>query len=52
MDALIASGAPLKVLYRPGSDVGRLPDDLPKVAIDLEDEKALISAMEDVDILM
>lgn len=52
VDALIASGAPLKVLYRPGSDVSRLPDDLPKVAVDLDDEKALIGALEDVDIFM
>ncbi|KAM0511988.1 hypothetical protein ACHAPE_009344 [Trichoderma viride] len=52
VDALIASGAPLKVLYRPDSDVSRLPDDLPKVAVDLDDEKALISALEDVDILI
>lgn len=52
MDALIASGAPLKVLYRPDSDVSRLPNDLPKVAVDLDDEKALIGALEDVDILM
>lgn len=52
VDALIASGAPLKVLYRPDSDVSRLPDDLPKVAVHLDDEKALIGALEDVDILM
>lgn len=52
MDALIASGAPLKVLYRPDSDVSRLPDDLPKVAVNLDDEKALIGALEDIDILM
>lgn len=52
VDALIASGAPVKLLYRPGSDVSRLPDDLPKVAVDLDDEKALIGALEDVDILM
>ncbi|EHK48409.1 uncharacterized protein TrAtP1_009852 [Trichoderma atroviride] len=52
VDALIASGAPLKVLYRHDSDVSRLPDDLPKVAVDLDDEEALIGALEDVDILI
>jgi nucleoside-diphosphate-sugar epimerase len=52
VDALIASGAPLKVLYRPDSDVSRLPDDLPKIAVDLDDEKALIGALQEIDILM
>ncbi|KAK1236865.1 hypothetical protein MKX08_007813 [Trichoderma sp. CBMAI-0020] len=52
VDALITSGAPLKVLYRPNSDVSRLPGDLPKVAVNLDDEKALIGALEDVDILI
>lgn len=52
VDALIASGAPVKVLYRPDSDVSRLPDDVPKVAVDLDNEKALTDALKDVDILM
>lgn len=52
MDALIVSGAPVKVLYRPDSDVSRLPNNVPKVAVELDDEKALIDALEDVDILM
>lgn len=52
MDALIASGAPVKVLYRPDSDVSRLPNDVPKVAVDLDNEKALTDALKDVDILM
>ncbi|KAK4065441.1 hypothetical protein J3E69DRAFT_112903 [Trichoderma sp. SZMC 28015] len=52
VDALIASGAPVKVLYRPDSDVSRLPNDVPKVAVDLDNEKALTDALKDVDILI
>jgi nucleoside-diphosphate-sugar epimerase len=52
VDALVASGAPVKVLHRPESDISCLPSDLPKVAVDLDDEKALVDALKDVDILM
>ncbi|KAH6610502.1 hypothetical protein Trco_000522 [Trichoderma cornu-damae] len=52
VDALIASGAPVKVLYRPDSDVSRLPDKVPKVAVDVDDDKALVEALQDVDILI
>lgn len=53
--ALIATGAPVKVLYRPGSDVSALPDSVAKVAVDLESEgenETLITALQGVDILM
>ncbi|KAK7948015.1 uncharacterized protein PG986_008901 [Apiospora aurea] len=51
--ALIASGAPIRVLHRPGSDVSMLPSasNLTTVAIDLEDQPALVSALEGIDIV-
>ncbi|KAH8653828.1 NmrA-like family-domain-containing protein [Xylariales sp. PMI_506] len=48
--ALIATGAPTKVLYRPGSDVSSLPSTVTTIPVDVEDEAALVSALKDVDI--
>lgn len=50
--ALIASGAPVKVLYRPGSDISSLPDSVAKISIDLDDQDAVISVLQDVDVVM
>lgn len=50
--SLAASGAPLKVLYRPGSDVSGLPEGVQAVEVDLADEDALVRALDDVDILL
>ncbi|KAI3058766.1 hypothetical protein CBS147353_10659 [Aspergillus niger] len=53
--ALIATGAPVKVLYRPGSDVSALPDSVAKVAVNLESDgenETLIAALQDIDIVI
>lgn len=50
--ALAASGAPITVLYRPGSDVSGLPYGVNTISVDVEDQKALVSALQDVDIAM
>jgi nucleoside-diphosphate-sugar epimerase len=50
--ALIASGTPVKVLYRPGSDVSSLPDSIATVAVDLADHGQVVAALQDVDIVM
>ncbi|KAI8271190.1 Eugenol synthase 1 [Colletotrichum sp. SAR11_239] len=50
--ALIASGAPVRVLTRPGSDVSSLPDDVEKVEVDVNDEERLVSALKDIDIVI
>jgi uncharacterized protein YbjT (DUF2867 family) len=52
--ALIKSGAPVKILHRPGSDTSQLPvaANCTKVEVDVEDQDALVSALQDVDILM
>ncbi|KAJ7491761.1 hypothetical protein B0H11DRAFT_2007756 [Mycena galericulata] len=54
VDALVASGAPIKVLYRPGSDVASLPrpSNVTSVEVDLADEEAVVSSLQDVDILI
>lgn len=52
VEALIASGAPIKVLYRPGSDVSSLPASTAKVEVDVNDEKALVEALRDIEIVM
>ncbi|RHZ49036.1 uncharacterized protein CDV56_101560 [Aspergillus thermomutatus] len=50
--ALIDSGAPIKVLYRPGSDISSLPDSVAKIAVDLADQEKVIAALQDVDIVI
>ncbi|KAI1646830.1 NmrA-like family protein [Daldinia loculata] len=51
-NALIASKAPVKVLYRPGSDASGLPPSVPRVEVDLDDQKQLIAALQDIDIVI
>ncbi|KAK8094759.1 hypothetical protein PG997_001444 [Apiospora hydei] len=52
--ALIASGAPIRVLHRPGSDISMLPSasNVTTVAVDLDDQPALVSALEGIDIVI
>ncbi|KAL4885469.1 NmrA-like family-domain-containing protein [Aspergillus karnatakaensis] len=57
--ALIASGAPIKVLHRPGSDLSSLPESVARdaVAVDLDSEDpanqaAVILALRNVDIVI
>ncbi|KAL3292608.1 NmrA-like family protein [Colletotrichum asianum] len=50
--ALIASGAPIRVLTRPGSDVSSLPDDVEKIEVDVNDEERLVGALKDIDIVI
>lgn len=50
--SLIASGAPIKILHRPESDVSDVPSTVTTVSVDVNDKDALIQALQDVDILM
>ncbi|KAF9869318.1 hypothetical protein CkaCkLH20_13235 [Colletotrichum karsti] len=50
--ALIASGAPVRVLYRPGSDISTLPEKTDKIEVDVNDEAALVQALKDIDIVI
>lgn len=50
--ALMQSGAPVKVLYRPSSDISDLPESVTSVEVDVEDQQAVEAALEDVDIVM
>ena len=52
VNALVASGAPIKVLYRPSSDVSELPPSVTTICVDVEDQEALVSALQDIDIVM
>ncbi|KAJ9149312.1 NmrA-like family protein (Rossmann-fold NAD(P)(+)-binding protein) [Pleurostoma richardsiae] len=52
VSSLVASGAPVKVLYRAGSDISGLPPTVTKVEVDVDDQDALIIALEGVDILI
>ncbi|KAF3807844.1 Isoflavone reductase-like [Colletotrichum gloeosporioides] len=52
VEALIASGAPVRVLIRPGSDVSNLPEHVEKVEVDVNDEERLVSALKDIDIVI
>ncbi|KXH66679.1 hypothetical protein CSAL01_06643 [Colletotrichum salicis] len=51
-EALIASGAPIRIIYRPGSDISSLPASITSVEVDVEDEQALINALHDIDIVI
>ncbi|KAI1370419.1 NmrA-like family protein [Hypoxylon crocopeplum] len=48
--ALVSSGAPIKVLYRPGSDVSSIPSSVAKVQVDVNNKQQLIAALDNVDI--
>ncbi|PMB69297.1 Isoflavone reductase [Beauveria bassiana] len=52
LSALIASGAPITVLHRPGSDVSSLPSHVPKIEVNVLDEDALVAALQDIDIVL
>ncbi|KAK0375972.1 hypothetical protein CLIM01_06652 [Colletotrichum limetticola] len=51
-EALIASGAPIRIIYRPGSDISSLPASVTSVEVDVNDEKALVDALHDIDIVI
>lgn len=50
--ALLTSGAPAKLLYRPGSNSNGLKGNFEEVEVDIQDQDALRAALKDVDILM
>ncbi|KAK1974278.1 hypothetical protein LZ30DRAFT_787107 [Colletotrichum cereale] len=52
VEALIASGALAKVLYRASSDISNLPAHITKVEVDVNDEAVLIEALQDIDIVI
>jgi nucleoside-diphosphate-sugar epimerase len=54
VEALAASGAPVKILYRPGSNISSLPpkSNLSSLEVNLEDQHAVESALDNIDILM
>lgn len=52
VEALATSKAPIKVLYRPGSDVSGLPPHVSKEEVDVNDQAALIAALQNIDIVM
>ncbi|KAF7550753.1 hypothetical protein G7Z17_g5506 [Cylindrodendrum hubeiense] len=52
VEALAATKAPIKILYRPGSDVSGLPPNVSKEEVDVEDVTAVIAALKDIDIVI
>ncbi|KAJ5730907.1 uncharacterized protein N7483_005415 [Penicillium malachiteum] len=46
------SSAPIRVLYRPGSDISNVPSHVEKVEVDLEDQDAVRKSLQDIDILI
>ncbi|KAH6616790.1 hypothetical protein C7974DRAFT_427714 [Boeremia exigua] len=50
--ALVASGAPVTVLYRPESDASGFPAGVPTIKVDPFDEDALVAALQDIDIVI
>jgi nucleoside-diphosphate-sugar epimerase len=49
---LASTGAPIRILYRPGSDISQLPDGVTAVEVDVSDRAALLAAIKDIDIVM
>lgn len=52
VDSLATSGAPVTVLYRPGSDASGVAGAVKPIEVDVEDEGALVAALQDIDIVM
>lgn len=52
VDALAATGAPLKVLYRAESNAADLAANIATVPVDLTNQEELIEALQDIDIFM
>ncbi|KAJ5015975.1 hypothetical protein K4K57_012373 [Colletotrichum sp. SAR 10_99] len=50
--ALIASGAPITVLYRSSSNTSNLPANVRKIEVDVLDEDALVETLKDIDIVL
>ncbi|GLI82144.1 hypothetical protein PoHVEF18_010545 [Penicillium ochrochloron] len=50
--ALLTTGAPAKLLYRPGSNANGLKGEFTEVEVDIKDQDALRAALKDVDILI
>ncbi|KAI1125135.1 NAD(P)-binding protein [Nemania abortiva] len=50
--ALAATGAPIKVLHRAGSDISSLPKGVSTAEIDLDDAGTIIPALQDIDIVL
>ncbi|KAI1214557.1 NmrA-like family protein [Annulohypoxylon truncatum] len=52
-NALVASGAPIKLIHRPGSDVSSVPSSVSMVELDIEkQQQELIAALQDIDIVI
>lgn len=52
VESLAASGAFIRVLYRPGSDVSTLPKNVEAVEVDVTDHETLVTSLQGIDILM
>ncbi|KAH7076340.1 hypothetical protein BKA63DRAFT_542365 [Paraphoma chrysanthemicola] len=50
--SLAASGAPVKVIYQPGADIDWLPSTVSTIEVDVEDRRALVLALQDIDIVI
>jgi len=50
--ALVDSGAPIKVLHRPDSDISMLPASIRTVDVDLTATEEVTKALQDIDIVM
>ncbi|KAI0183535.1 hypothetical protein EV127DRAFT_464937 [Xylaria flabelliformis] len=52
LNALAATGAPIKVLHRAESDISSLPAGITTAQVDLDDSKTLIPALQDIDVVL
>ncbi|KAJ5632087.1 hypothetical protein N7490_008426 [Penicillium lividum] len=51
-ESIAKSGAPVRVLYRPGSDISTVPSGVEAVEVDTEDQDALRASLKNIDILI
>ncbi|KAI0397528.1 NAD(P)-binding protein [Xylariaceae sp. FL0594] len=50
--ALAATGAPIKVIHRAGSDVSALPAGVQAAEVNMDDPESIVPALQDVDIVL
>ncbi|KAJ6084587.1 hypothetical protein N7486_011387 [Penicillium sp. IBT 16267x] len=51
-ESLAKSGAPVRLLYRPGSDISNVPSGVEVVEVDTGDQNALKASLKDIDIMI
>ena len=52
VNVLANSGAPIRVLHQPTSNTSMLPANVSTSSVDVSDQKSVVGALKDIDIVM